>query len=144
MPFQFGDLDPSSAEFFLQEERLAQMRSEYERQCRVSGVRAGDVAPLCLCSPRTPSLQTAAQSRNIMLLGFFSCNGFFTLIQVLGGWKALATGATGRAKRVRCHKVGLGEGLWSLLRSPAVHQAQLLTQLCTGRFLIHEINFALI
>ncbi|KFQ81499.1 Ninein, partial [Phoenicopterus ruber ruber] len=31
---QFGDLDPSSAEFFLQEERLAQMRSEYERQCR--------------------------------------------------------------------------------------------------------------
>ncbi|KAM6181846.1 ninein isoform 2-T2 [Erethizon dorsatum] len=32
---KFGDLDPSSAEFFLQEERLAQMRSEYERQCRV-------------------------------------------------------------------------------------------------------------
>ncbi|XP_010279913.1 PREDICTED: ninein-like, partial [Phaethon lepturus] len=31
---KFGDLDPSSAEFFLQEERLAQMRSEYERQCR--------------------------------------------------------------------------------------------------------------
>lgn len=39
MPFQFGDLDPSSAEFFLQEERLAQMRSEYERQCRVSGAQ---------------------------------------------------------------------------------------------------------
>uniref|UniRef100_A0A8C2YPD5 Ninein n=1 Tax=Chinchilla lanigera TaxID=34839 RepID=A0A8C2YPD5_CHILA len=32
---KFGDLDPSSAEFFLQEERLVQMRSEYERQCRV-------------------------------------------------------------------------------------------------------------
>ncbi|XP_074006163.1 ninein isoform X2 [Numenius arquata] len=31
---KFGDLDPSSAEFFLQEERLGQMRSEYERQCR--------------------------------------------------------------------------------------------------------------
>ncbi|XP_050753770.1 ninein isoform X2 [Gymnogyps californianus] len=31
---KFGDLDPGSAEFFLQEERLAQMRSEYERQCR--------------------------------------------------------------------------------------------------------------
>lgn len=39
VPFQFGDLDPSSAEFFLQEERLAQMRSEYERQCRVSGAQ---------------------------------------------------------------------------------------------------------
>lgn len=36
VPFQFGDLDPSSAEFFLQEERLAQMKSEYELQCRVS------------------------------------------------------------------------------------------------------------
>ncbi|KAM5241828.1 ninein isoform 15-T31 [Hipposideros larvatus] len=32
---KFGDLDPSSAEFFLQEERLAQMRNEYEQQCRV-------------------------------------------------------------------------------------------------------------
>ncbi|XP_006872406.1 PREDICTED: ninein isoform X4 [Chrysochloris asiatica] len=32
---KFGDLDPSSAEFFLQEERLAQMRNEYELQCRV-------------------------------------------------------------------------------------------------------------
>ncbi|XP_063649421.1 ninein isoform X10 [Pan troglodytes] len=32
---KFGDLDPSSAEFFLQEERLTQMRNEYERQCRV-------------------------------------------------------------------------------------------------------------
>ena len=31
---KFGDLDPGSAEFFLQEERLAQVRSEYERQCR--------------------------------------------------------------------------------------------------------------
>ncbi|XP_064367891.1 ninein isoform X3 [Dromaius novaehollandiae] len=31
---KFGDLDPSSAEFFLQEERLAQMRSEHELQCR--------------------------------------------------------------------------------------------------------------
>lgn len=37
VPFQFGDLDPSSAEFFLQEERLAQMKNEYELQCRVSG-----------------------------------------------------------------------------------------------------------
>ncbi|XP_028714446.1 LOW QUALITY PROTEIN: ninein [Peromyscus leucopus] len=32
---KFGDLDPTSAEFFLQEERLAQMRSEYEQQCRL-------------------------------------------------------------------------------------------------------------
>ncbi|KAM9645349.1 ninein isoform 8-T9 [Trichechus inunguis] len=32
---KFGDLDPSSAEFFLQEERLAQMRNEYEQQCRM-------------------------------------------------------------------------------------------------------------
>ncbi|XP_066134552.1 ninein isoform X6 [Saccopteryx bilineata] len=31
---KFGDLDPSSAEFFLQEERLTQMRNEYEQQCR--------------------------------------------------------------------------------------------------------------
>nr|XP_033807423.1 ninein isoform X2 [Geotrypetes seraphini] len=31
---KFGDLDPSSAEFFLQEERLAQMKKEHERQCR--------------------------------------------------------------------------------------------------------------
>lgn len=42
--FQFGDLDPTSAEFFLQEERLAQMRSEYEQQCRVS---AADTWLLC-------------------------------------------------------------------------------------------------
>ncbi|XP_053452207.1 ninein isoform X6 [Nycticebus coucang] len=32
---KFGDLDPSSAEFFLQEERLTQMRSAYEQQCRI-------------------------------------------------------------------------------------------------------------
>ncbi|XP_058396577.1 ninein isoform X7 [Diceros bicornis minor] len=32
---KFGDLDPSSAEFFLQEERLTQMRNEYEQQCRI-------------------------------------------------------------------------------------------------------------
>ncbi|XP_046317123.1 ninein isoform X1 [Marmota monax] len=32
---KFGDLDPSSAEFFLQEERLTQKRNEYEQQCRV-------------------------------------------------------------------------------------------------------------
>ncbi|XP_036124343.1 ninein isoform X1 [Molossus molossus] len=32
---KFGDLDPGSAEFFLQEERLTQMRNEYEQQCRV-------------------------------------------------------------------------------------------------------------
>ncbi|XP_043371859.1 ninein isoform X14 [Dermochelys coriacea] len=31
---KFGDLDPSSAEFFLQEERLVQMKNEYEQQCR--------------------------------------------------------------------------------------------------------------
>ncbi|XP_069495058.1 ninein isoform X2 [Ambystoma mexicanum] len=31
---KFGDLDPSSAEFLLQEERLAQIKNEYERQCR--------------------------------------------------------------------------------------------------------------
>lgn len=49
MPFQFGDLDPSSTEFFLQEERLAQMRSEYQRQCRVSeaqGWRPGTRLPV--------------------------------------------------------------------------------------------------
>nr|XP_051678791.1 ninein isoform X4 [Oryctolagus cuniculus] len=32
---KFGDLDPSSAEFFLQEERLTQMKNEYEQQYRV-------------------------------------------------------------------------------------------------------------
>uniref|UniRef100_A0A7M4G3E8 Ninein n=1 Tax=Crocodylus porosus TaxID=8502 RepID=A0A7M4G3E8_CROPO len=31
---KFGDLDPSTAEFFLQEERLVQMKMEYEQQCR--------------------------------------------------------------------------------------------------------------
>ncbi|XP_046902039.1 ninein isoform X1 [Hypomesus transpacificus] len=31
---KFGDLDPGSAEFFLQEERLRQLRSGYEEQCR--------------------------------------------------------------------------------------------------------------
>nr|XP_006116363.1 ninein isoform X3 [Pelodiscus sinensis] len=31
---KFGNLDPSSAEFFLQEERLVQMKNEYEQQCR--------------------------------------------------------------------------------------------------------------
>ncbi|KAM7164601.1 ninein isoform 1-T7 [Macrochelys suwanniensis] len=31
---KFGDLDPNSAEFFLQEERLVQMKNEYEQQCR--------------------------------------------------------------------------------------------------------------
>uniref|UniRef100_A0A8C8SFT3 Ninein n=1 Tax=Pelusios castaneus TaxID=367368 RepID=A0A8C8SFT3_9SAUR len=31
---KFGDLDPSSAEFFLQEERLLQLKNEYEQQCR--------------------------------------------------------------------------------------------------------------
>ncbi|XP_030069795.1 ninein isoform X6 [Microcaecilia unicolor] len=31
---KFGDLDPSSAEFFLQEERLAVLKKEHERQCR--------------------------------------------------------------------------------------------------------------
>lgn len=41
MPFQYGDLDPSSAEFFLQEERLAQMKSKYELQCRVSRAPEG-------------------------------------------------------------------------------------------------------
>ncbi|XP_059952216.1 ninein isoform X6 [Mesoplodon densirostris] len=32
---KFGDLDPSSAEFFLQEERLTQIRNEYGQQCRL-------------------------------------------------------------------------------------------------------------
>ncbi|XDC57198.1 hypothetical protein R6Z07M_008380 [Ovis aries] len=32
---KFGDLDPNSAEFFMQEERLTQMRNEYEQQCRL-------------------------------------------------------------------------------------------------------------
>ncbi|XP_078090073.1 ninein isoform X2 [Mustelus asterias] len=31
---KFGDLDPTSAEFFLHEEKFAQMRKEYEQQCR--------------------------------------------------------------------------------------------------------------
>ncbi|XP_015206269.2 ninein isoform X5 [Lepisosteus oculatus] len=31
---KFGDLDPGSAEFFLQEERLRHLRSKYEEQCR--------------------------------------------------------------------------------------------------------------
>ncbi|XP_070605330.1 ninein isoform X6 [Erythrolamprus reginae] len=31
---KFGDLDPGSAEFFLQEERLSQMKKRYEQQCR--------------------------------------------------------------------------------------------------------------
>ncbi|XP_036818532.1 ninein isoform X2 [Oncorhynchus mykiss] len=31
---KFGDLDPGSAEFFLQEERLGRLRSSYEEQCR--------------------------------------------------------------------------------------------------------------
>ncbi|XP_030628219.1 ninein [Chanos chanos] len=31
---KFGDLDPGSAEFFLQEDRLRQLRSHYEEQCR--------------------------------------------------------------------------------------------------------------
>ncbi|XP_038612857.1 ninein [Tachyglossus aculeatus] len=32
---KFGGLDPSSAEFLLQEERLTQMKNEYEQQCRL-------------------------------------------------------------------------------------------------------------
>ncbi|XP_060549800.1 ninein isoform X4 [Pantherophis guttatus] len=31
---KFGDLDPGSAEFFFQEERLSQMKKKYEQQCR--------------------------------------------------------------------------------------------------------------
>ncbi|XP_053243161.1 ninein isoform X14 [Podarcis raffonei] len=31
---KYGDLDPGSAEFFLQEERLMQMKNTYEQQCR--------------------------------------------------------------------------------------------------------------
>ncbi|KAM6913039.1 uncharacterized protein nin [Xenentodon cancila] len=34
MKEKFGDLDPGSAEFFLQEERIKQLRSSYEAQCR--------------------------------------------------------------------------------------------------------------
>lgn len=33
---KFGDLDPSSADFFLQEERMKQLRADYEAQYRVS------------------------------------------------------------------------------------------------------------
>lgn len=32
---QFGDVDPSSADLLLQEERIKQLRSSYEAQCRV-------------------------------------------------------------------------------------------------------------
>ncbi|XP_071354505.1 ninein isoform X4 [Trachinotus anak] len=34
MKEKFGDLDPGSADFFLQEERIRQLRSGYEAQCR--------------------------------------------------------------------------------------------------------------
>ncbi|XP_018537234.1 LOW QUALITY PROTEIN: ninein [Lates calcarifer] len=34
MKEKFGDLDPGSADFFLQEERIKQLRSSYEAQCR--------------------------------------------------------------------------------------------------------------
>ncbi|GLD47747.1 ninein, partial [Lates japonicus] len=34
MKEKFGDLDPGSADFFLQEERIKQLRSGYEAQCR--------------------------------------------------------------------------------------------------------------
>lgn len=34
--FQFGDLDPGSADFFLQEERINQLRTGYEAQYRVT------------------------------------------------------------------------------------------------------------
>ncbi|XP_029350493.1 ninein isoform X2 [Echeneis naucrates] len=34
MKDKFGDLDPGSADFFLQEERIKQLRSSYEAQCR--------------------------------------------------------------------------------------------------------------
>ncbi|KAG9336729.1 hypothetical protein JZ751_003077 [Albula glossodonta] len=37
---KFGELDPGSAEFFLQEERLRQLRSDYEGQCRSLTVKA--------------------------------------------------------------------------------------------------------
>lgn len=33
---QFGDLDPGSADFFLQEERIKQLRAGYEAQYRVT------------------------------------------------------------------------------------------------------------
>lgn len=33
--FQFGDLDPASADFFLQEERIKQLHAGYEAQYRV-------------------------------------------------------------------------------------------------------------
>ncbi|XP_001363420.3 ninein isoform X1 [Monodelphis domestica] len=32
---KFGDLDPNSAEYFLQEESLTKMKTEYEQQCRM-------------------------------------------------------------------------------------------------------------
>ncbi|KAG8126691.1 hypothetical protein E2320_021986 [Naja naja] len=32
---KFGDLDPGSVEFFLQEERLSQMKKKYEQRCRL-------------------------------------------------------------------------------------------------------------
>uniref|UniRef100_A0A3Q1F6M5 Ninein (GSK3B interacting protein) n=1 Tax=Acanthochromis polyacanthus TaxID=80966 RepID=A0A3Q1F6M5_9TELE len=35
MKDKFGDLDPGTADFFLQEERIKQLRSSYEAQCRV-------------------------------------------------------------------------------------------------------------
>lgn len=90
MPFQFGDLDPSSAEFFLQEERLAQMRSEYERQCRVSG----DPAPVCAENTLTAnsSPEQRYNAAGVFFVGFFLfflCNVFFPLTQVLAGRKLL-------------------------------------------------------
>lgn len=48
---KFGDLDPGSADFFLQEERIKQLRSSYEAQCRVITTRSLRVASSSSCLP---------------------------------------------------------------------------------------------
>lgn len=74
MLFQYGDLDPSSAEFFLQEERLAQMKSKYELQCRVSrALGLGTQLPRDASSPRASFLEAACNATLlfVMLFGLF-------------------------------------------------------------------------
>lgn len=97
MLFQYGDLDPSSAEFFLQEERLAQMKSKYELQCRVSrALGLGTQHPRDASSPRASFLEAACNATLLFCdaLVYF----FFTLICALGWWKAFIAEANGQER----------------------------------------------
>lgn len=72
MLFQYGDLDPSSAEFFLQEERLAQMKSKYELQCRVSrALGLGTQHPRDASSPRASFLEAACNATLLFVMLWF-------------------------------------------------------------------------